>query len=197
MNTTLLILLIVLDLGLVGIIYIMSKKQGVHSDLLADMTEERRLLSELRSSVKEELASAELKNKDILNKVSKIAAEAEQEVSSSGSTLADSMQEIFSELNEKFEAPLKELAKRQAAIEAFNKKLNATKESLIKIVTRGEKLVEFFDEKVPYEEVIKEIENSKYENCRQMLAQGASVSDVAIELGISKSEVQLISGFSG
>ena len=196
MTTILLTFLVFLDIGLLVAIFLLNRKQETHGDLLADLTEERRLLSELRDSVKSELSSAQISNKEIVAKVSHIAAEAEQEVKNSGQTLATGMEEIFSDLNIRFEKPLKELARRQASVETLSKRIDKERERLLKVITRGESLVKFFDEKTPFEDVIKDLENKKYEDCRHLLAKGVSEEQIASELGMSKSEVRLLSRIS-
>jgi Mg2+ and Co2+ transporter CorA len=164
--------------------------------LLSDLTEERRLLTELRNSVKEELTSAQIKNKEVVARVSHIAAEAEQEVRSGGNSLASGMEDIVTELSERFEKPLKELAKRQASASTLIRKMDTESDRISKIVNRGEKLIQFFDEKASYGDVIKEIEAKRYEDCRNLLVKGMPPSKVAAELGISQSEVDIISSLS-
>jgi len=196
MITLLLVMLFLLDIGLFVALFALNKKQETHGDLLSDLTEERRLLAELRNSVKEELIIAQAKNKEVVAQVSHIAAEAELEVRSGGQSLASGMEEIITELSTRFEKPLKELTKRQASTSTLLRKMDMESERILKIVNRGEKIVKFFDEKTPYRDVLKEIETKRYEDCRSLLSQGMSSARVATELGISRSEVEIISSLS-
>ncbi len=192
MIVTTLILLIVFDAALLFAFIYLNKRQGLSSDLLAEITEERRLISELSDSLKAELKHSQVKSKENLDKVAHLAAEAEQEVKNSGHTLAKNMEELFSEFSDKFENPLKELAKRQSSMEALNKKIQIEKASLSKLLERAETLIKFFDNHLPYEEVIKDIESKKYADARSLLAKGVAPEKVALELGMSSSEVQLV-----
>ncbi|MEZ4744215.1 MAG: hypothetical protein R3B45_17480 [Bdellovibrionota bacterium] len=196
MITALLIILFLLDIGLLFLFLNVNKKQESHSDLLTDLTEERRLLTELRNSIKEELTSAQERNKETVAKVSHIAAEAEQEMRSGGQSLASGMEEIITELGSKFDKPLKELAKRQASTTVLLKRLDQESNRLQKLINRGERLLKFFDQKTPFNDVLKEIETKRYEDCLSLLSQGMPSEKVATELGMSRSEVELISSLS-
>ncbi len=196
MITALLIALVVVDLGLLAALFFVNKRQETHSDLLYDLTEERRLLSELRGSIHDELAAAQVKNREAMAKVSHIAAEAEQEVKNGGQSLAKGMEEIFALLTQRFEKPLAELARRQIAVEALLRRVETEKGRMLKVVNRGEQLVKFFDEKTPYNQVLKDMESRKYEDCRELLSQGIPPEKIAVELGLSRSEVELISHLS-
>jgi DNA-binding NarL/FixJ family response regulator len=193
MISVLLTALILADIGLLVALFLMSRKQETHSGILADLTEERRLLTELRGSIRDELSVAQAKNREVMDKVSYIAAEAEQEVKNGGQSIANGMEEIFALLTQRFEKPLTELSKRQSSVEALIRKVEGEKIRLLKVVNRGEQLVKFFDEKTPYAEVLKEIETKKYDNCRELLSQGMAPDRIALELGISRSEIELIS----
>lgn len=196
MTTALITFLIILDIGLIVSMFFLNKKQEIQSDLLVDLTEERRLLNELRENVKNELSQAQIKNREAINKVSYLAAEAEQEVKNSGNSIASTIEEIVTELSIRFDKPLSELAKRQGSVESLIKKLTLERERISKIVARGESLVKFFDEKTSLEDVIKDLETKKYDDCRHLLARGISEDQIALELGMSRSEVRLVSGIS-
>jgi hypothetical protein len=189
----LLTLLIVLDVALLLSVFLMSRKQENHASLLRDLTEERRMISDIRGSVQEELRLAQSKSREMMDRVTHIAAEAEKEVKSGGQALASNMEEIFNLLTQRFEKPLTELSRRQIAIESLMKRVEAEKGRIVKAVNRGERLIKFFDEKTPYNDVLKEIESRKYDDCRALLSQGVPPESIARELGLSKSEVDLIS----
>jgi len=194
MTTLLLATLILLDVGLLAAVVLLSRRQDAQVELVSELTEERRVLTELRATVQEELESAQGKARETLAKVAKLAAEAEQEVKTGGTTIAQEMESVVTELSSKFEAPLKELAKRQAYVETLLKRVDEQKLLLQRLVARGEKICKFFDERVPYEEVLHEIEDKKYADARTMLAKGQTPTAVARELGMSETEVRLVAG---
>ena len=111
-------------------------------------------------------------------------------------TIASEMGAVATQLTERFEAPLKELSKRKAGLEALLKKVEREKTVLQTVVARGEKICRFFDERIPYEEVLHEIEDKKYSDARKMLAKGNSPAAIAVELGMSESEVRLVAGLA-
>jgi hypothetical protein len=196
MTTFLLVSLILLDLGLLAAVFFLNRRQEAHIELVEELTEERRLLGELRSSVHEELEAAQGKARDTLERVTRIAAEAEHEVKTGGHTIAQEMESVVSQLTVRFENPLKELAKKQAYVETLLRRVDKEKLTLQKLVQRGEKICRFFDDRVPYEEVLEEIEDKKYADARSLLAKGEAPASVARELGMSESEVRLVAGLS-
>jgi hypothetical protein len=197
MITFLLAVLIILDIGLLAAVFFLNRRQEAHIEVVTELTEERRMLSELRSTVQEELEASHVKARDTLQKITKIATEAEMEVKSGGQTIATEMTAVVTELTAKFEEPLRELARKQAYLDATLKRVEHEKSVLHKLIARGEKICKFFDERVPYEEVLHEIEDKKYIDARSMLAKGNTPAAIATELGMSESEVRLVAGLSG
>lgn len=196
MTPLLLVMLIVLDLALLGAVIWLSRRQEAQVELAMELTEERRLLTELRQSIHEELEAAQSKARATLDKATRLAAEAELEVKSGGQTIAREMDAVATQLTSRFEAPLKELGKRKAGLEALLQKAEREKTVLQKVVARGEKICRFFDERVPYEDVLHEIEDKKYADARKLLARGHAPAAVAVELGMSESEVRLVAGLA-
>lgn len=196
MTTALLAALILLDFGLLAAVFFLNRRQEAQVELVAELTEERRLLAELRSSVHEELEAAQGRSREMLDRVSRIAAEAELEVKSGGETLSREMESVAGQISERFEAPLKDLTRKQSHIEALLKRVDHEKLVLQKLVQRGEKLAKFFDERVPYEDVLTEIADKKYSDARSLLARGNAPAQIAQELGMSESEVRVLAGLS-
>lgn len=197
MTTLLLAFLLLLDVGLLAAVFFLNRRQEAHIEVVTELTEERRMLSELRTTVQEELEVAHNKARDMLQKITKIATEAEMEVKTGGQTIATEMELVMADLTGKFEEPLRELARKQAYLDATLKRLDHEKSVLHKLIARGEKICKFFDERVSYEEVLHEIEDKKYVDARAMLAKGNTPAIVASELGMSESEVRLVAGLSG
>ncbi len=196
MVTFLLAALVLLDIGLLMAILALRKRQIVQIGMIEDLTEERRILTDLRNSIQDELEVAGIKTRETLEKVTHIATEAEQEVKMGSETLAKEMEKVVSQLSERFDGPLMDLSKKQTAIEMLIKRIEQEKVLLHKLVTRGEKICKFFDKRVPYEEVLQEIEDKKYTDARHLLTKGMSPETVAHELGLSESEVRLVAGLA-
>ncbi len=194
MTTALLFILLLLDMGLMAAVFFLNRRQDAHGELMEELTEERRLLTELRSAVQEELEAAQGKARETLDKAMKLATEAEQEVKSGGQTIAQDLEATITQLTGRFEEPLKEMSRKQGYLESLLKRVEQEKAVLQKLIGRGEKICKFFDERVSYEQVIDEIEDKKYSDARSLLARGKTPASVANELGMSESEVRLVGG---
>lgn len=196
MSIVLISVLIFVDLLLLAVIYQLSKKRPVDGLVLREVADERAMLDELRKSIEEELQSARRESQMRLEKVSKIAAEVEQDLKSSTQTIAGQVEEIANEITDKLNEPIKKLAKKQMSIESLLTKVELQKESLSKMLDRGEKLCKFFNNNISYEEILEEIEDKKYSDALQLMAKGMTPEKVAVEVGITQSEAKLLAGIS-
>ena len=159
---------------------------------MVGLHEERKIVNQIRHALKDEIGSAQAKFRETLDKVTKLASEAEQEVASGREVLARAAEEVAQELSVQLEGPALELKKRQASLEVLLKKVGSERALMQKSLERGEKICKFFDQKVPYEEVLREIQDKKYDDARQLLAQGMKANQVAKEVGLSDVEVSLL-----
>lgn len=196
MTPVLLVVLVLMDLVLLGAVVWLSRRQDAHVQMALELTEERRILTELRHSIHEELEAAQAKARETLDKARHLAAEAELEVKSGGQTIAKEMDVVATQLAARFEVPLKDLARQKAGLEAVLQHAEREKSILQNLLARGEKICRFFDERVPYEDVLREIEDKKYADARKLLARGHAPQLVAVELGMSESEVRLVAGLA-
>ena len=196
MITTLLIILLIADVGLAVAVVMLGRRQEAQDDALSELTEERQMLGELRDSVKRELQQAELQSQHILERMTKLAAEADAEVRSGRDVLGKELDSFVEQFKERIEKPLQEVNRRQMALEKLSRRIDTQKTVVQKALGRGEKLVRFFDQKVPYEEVLQELEDKKYADARHLLTKGMSPSAVAKELGMKETEVRLVAGLT-
>jgi len=194
MTTALIVILMCLDVVLFAAIFYLGRKKIDNRHLIVELTEERRYLTELRNSIQEDLENARSHSQELLKRMTHIAAEAEQEVKGGGDTLAKEMDEVAKRLANQFEEPLKELSRRQSSFEGLLRRSDQEKSLLLKALDRAEKLSRFFDQKIPYEDVLQEIQDKKYNDARQLLAQGVQPDKVAKELGLNLGEVHLLVG---
>ncbi len=196
MLVALMVALVVFDLVVMAALYSIYAKRHDGGHILREVTEERQMLTELRRTVQEELAIAAARSRDYLDRVTKIATEAEQEVRSGSEVITREVETLAKTVSSKFQEPLAELSKRQAAIETMLRRVEKEKRDLQNTVNRAERLSQFFDNRVPYQEVLSELEDKKYIDARQMLASGTTPEDVARQLGMSPSEVRMLIGFA-
>ena len=181
-------------MGLLAAVFYLNRRQMAHFELVEEMSEERRLLTEMRATVKEELDNAREQAHRTLEQATRIATEAELEVKNGGRTIAGEVEAVASQLADRFNQPLEELNKRQAAVESLLRRVAKERTIMTSLVSRGEKICKFFDEKVSYEDVLHEIEDKKYDDARHLLARGEKPGAVAKHLGMSESEVRLVAG---
>ncbi|MBF0441251.1 MAG: hypothetical protein HQK54_05045 [Oligoflexales bacterium] len=192
MNTILLILLIILDITLLAVLYLRSKPKYENPELLREFSEERRMLKELHAGIKEELVSAQQKSRETLEKVSTLAAEIDMDVKSGGKSLKEELNQVLQELAERVEQPIKQINQKHTAMENLLRRVDKEKKLLIKAISRAEELSKFFNKNIPYEEVLEELTDKKYSDARQLLSQGLPPSEIAKELNMTESEVNIL-----
>ena len=192
MSIVLLIILILVDVVLIGAVYFLGKNQFDPSGLVQELNEERQMLKEMRSALKEEIESAQARNQATLDQVSGIAAEVEMEIKTNSGSIDLEMKKIVAEIEESIEDPLRKLTRKQSSIEKMLRTLSVEKKSLQTTLNRAEKLSKFFSNSLPYEEVLEEIEDKKYVDAKHMITQGMPRNRIAEELGLSETEVDLI-----
>ena len=195
MTTALLLFLLLTDVGLIVAVMRLGRRQDTSVGLIEELTEERRMLAELRAQVHEELQAAQAKAREALDRATRLATEAEHEVKTGASTITREVEAVAESLTARFREPLAELARRQAYVDAMTRRFEQEKTTLTRLLARGEKICRFFDARVPYQEVLEEIEDKKYSDARSLLARGQTPAAVAVELGMSEAEVRLVAGF--
>ncbi len=196
MATVLLILLFIVDLILIGVIYFLSQRPLPNAEMLSDVSEERRMLTEMRESIQQEMELALSQIRKIQDRTIHVAAEAEREVKTGTETIASQMESIVKELSTRFDAPLTQLARKHASVEALLRKVDKEKLAMNKAIARAEKICKFFDKNLPYEDLLSEIEDKKYVDARSLLAQGFKPEEVASQLNLPTSEVRLLADFA-
>jgi len=193
MVLSLLGMLVVVDIVMIFAIFLLSRRQAANSSALAELHEERSLLTELRESVKEELENALAKIRGASDKVQILAAEVEYEIKNGAGAVTQEADAMIKELSKKFDEPLDELMRRQQYIESLMKRMDQEKKVIHRIVSRGEQVLKFFNGKVSYEKIVQEIEDQKHSDVRALLARGLKAPKIATELGMTEAEVRAIS----
>lgn len=194
MVLTLLIALVVTDLVLAFMVFRLKGRWQTHDDILSDITEERQMISRLQKSLKDEVKEYENEFKSIYKKVGLIAAQVEQETALGNRAISEQLRGIVEDAKAQVSAPVEELTLKQRAIEDLLVKIDQEKSRLAKVVVRGEKILSCLAEGAPLEEFVKDLEQKKYSDARQLVAQGMAPDQVAAEIGLSVAEVQMIRG---
>lgn len=196
MNTLFLSAIIGFDILLVlGMIFILRKQKGTDA-ALSDLTAEREILSQLQSSMKHTIDNTNSEQKSLLQKLSQMAAEIEQDVASKQAGIGDNLEIITNELASQFEEPLRELTRKQNALATLYKKIRIERNETEQAIKKAGQILKFFDEKIPYDEILSELEDKKYMDARRLLSKGVSASQVSERLGLAVSEVEMMEGIS-
>ena len=196
MTNFVLSILAILDFVIIGFLFLyIHKKQG-GLDLLHDLTEERRILNKLRTDVQQELLEGKRSLQTLKKESLQVAAEIERDSQTSKENLSKHLQSVFDEFTDKLDIPMVELTKKHHLLDSLLRKVEFEKTRLIKAIEKGEKICKFFQNDLPYEELLKDIEYKKYDDARKLLTQGYSKEKVASELGMRIAEVELLQGIT-
>ncbi len=192
MTTFFLTLLVALDFGILYVIFFLNKRWQAHDDILSDVTEERHLISQIQDKLKNDIDHSRSENMDLYKKINRIAAQIEQEIANSGAIFSEHLNKVINEMTLKIEEPFKELTLKQKSLESLYEKVELKKNHLMAMMDRSEKICRFLEKKLPFDELLKELENKKYSDIQKLLAEGLSIEQIAQELDISLGEVKLI-----
>ena len=194
MSNLLLIALIGMDMFLLGLVMVALRRRQSPDllGILKEMDQEQRVLRELRDSIRDDLDHKMGEVKRIYEKVTVLASDAEMELKSSGDFVSKEVAAVLEEARKELEAPLEEIGNQRTRLSALLQKSKEERQILQKSVARAEKLSRFFDRRIPYQEVLEEIEDKKYIDARFLLSKGLSPQQVASELNLPETDVQLI-----
>lgn len=192
MITALIVFLIVMDIVLLAIVYRLGKQRINPVDILKEIHEEKRRTKELQASFREEAQQFHIQSKDLHQRMVRLATEAEMEINSSGKTLSTELDRLLEDLTKKVEISVGDITRHRSSISSLIQKSQQERQFLNKSVSKAEKLLKFFRGKIPVDEVLEEIEDKKYIDARHLLAKGLSVEEVATEIGLPISEVNLL-----
>lgn len=192
MEVVLLVVLVFVDLFLLGFVYILSKTKMDSSKVLEGVSEERKILDEMRSSLKEQAESSEVKIKGMIDKVTALVTEAEVEHKEIRTMINETVQGLVKEIEGKFVQPLEAMEQKISVMDRLSRKTSKEKEMLLRALKKGEEITKFFNGKIKYEELLEEIEDKKYSDARLLIAKGLSPEIISRELNMPESEVRLL-----
>ncbi|MCX6125282.1 MAG: hypothetical protein NTV34_11145 [Proteobacteria bacterium] len=194
MISGLLMFLVIADISLIVIVVRLNRRQTAHQAIMSELTEERTMLADLRSSIRADLALAQGQVKSMKEQVQLLATEAEQEVRSGVALINAEVDGIISELGARFDGPLNDLSSKQHYMENLLQRVQTERHNLARTTERAGALAKFFKDGVKFDDVMKELEDKKFSDIRALVAQGAAPAKVARELGITEQEVRLVAG---
>jgi DNA anti-recombination protein RmuC len=187
-------ILAVADLVLIVAFLQLQRKQVANQQLVRELTEERALLSDLRSQIRSELLSAQQQARALKDQVQVLATEAEQEVRRGIGEISHEVENIVANITTKLEQPLQILNDKQHYIARLSKDAENQRELLARVVSRAENAASLLKAGGSWKDVVDQIERRRLEDIRAMIAKGVQTERIARDLGVSENEVRLISG---
>lgn len=157
---------------------------------------ERAKLIEIQSVLTEEVNQAKKLAGDTLNKLMLIGSEAHAEWEDVTKKINSVLIEVDKHSEIILDANISNLNMRTMALEKVIRDAENINQSMLISIKKAQKILKLFDASVPTEEIFKEIQNEKYSEAKKLLQQGIEASEIVKRLGMSLSEVLLISSYT-
>jgi hypothetical protein len=154
---------------------------------------ERQELVELQQAVSKELKEARKLSEDILVKLKRVGSDAHAEWTEMTMKLETLSSDFEVKLNQLTESSIVHLNRQRMQLEKALQIAGETQTSLQESTNGAKKILRFLDENIPSDEVLKELQAEKYAEARRLIHEGRDVAAICRKLGISQSEVQLLS----
>ncbi|WP_397600199.1 hypothetical protein [Silvanigrella sp.] len=156
---------------------------------------ERGQLIEIQSALTHEVSQAKKLASETLNKLMVIGSEAHAEWEDVTKKINSVLIEVDKHSEIILEANISNLNMRSMALEKIMKDAEILNEKLLISSKKAHKILKLFDSSVPPEEIFKEIQNEKYLDAKKLLLEGVEASEVVKRLGMSMTEVLLLSSY--
>jgi hypothetical protein len=189
-------ILLLVDVFLVWSVFKSGKRQDNRLETLEAIAEEKRMISEMLDNLRYEVKISKQEMEMTLENVKLVAAELDHEIKNYQNSIGQDVLKIESEIRDMLEKPIHEIAQKQIQLKKMYSKIERQKEVILKVINKGEKICQFMDDRISYEELLVEINDKKYSDARALLAKGRSPKEVALDLGLSESEVKLVAGLA-
>ena len=154
---------------------------------------EKNKLLEFQASVEETLKKAHSLSSDTYKKISSLAVELEDEWENIQSKLPELIQELEERSIGIMESQITKVRREQLQLE---KNIQTSKEfhnELAALYNKTKKLLKLLEGDAKPESILQDLKNNTYSEARKLILNGENASDVSKKLGISLSEVALIS----
>lgn len=156
------------------------------------LDKERQALLELQKVLRSDTESAREATKNGLSKLQKIGLEVHAEWGDMTARFEDVTSEIELRCKDFIDDAMRTLSKKgHECLKAADLANDALVE-LREATRAAEKVARFFDSQLKLEDVLRELQQQKYQEARQMLVDGVEANRIAKKLGLSMSEVSLV-----
>lgn len=159
----------------------------------ARLDAERNELVELQQAVARELKEAKRLSEETLVKLKRIGADAHDEWNEMSRKCEQLVFDLEQKLTELAEASVGHINRQKMQLEKSIQVGEHTYANLTESTSNAKKILRFLDENVPSDEVLKELQAEKYAEARRLIHEGKELGVICRKLGLSQSEVQLLS----
>jgi hypothetical protein len=161
----------------------------------AILDSERAQLIDMQALLSNEVKEAKKLASDTLNKLMVIGSEAHAEWEDVTKKINSVLVEVDKHSEMILEENLSNLNMKTLALEKIIKDAQILNDNLVSTTKKAQKILRLFDATVPSEDIFKEIQTEKYAEAKKLLQDGIEASDVSRRLGMSMSEVLLLSSY--
>lgn len=190
--TILIAALIIFDAVLLVMYMKKDKKSTDALAVLKEVHREKTELTRLKDQLKAELAEQKDQHRQQMTKITAIAAEMDMDVQTFKDTIGQDLDQMLSNFTGKCEEQQSKARKHNFALEAMIKSCDEQHKLLLRSIKRAERLTKFFAKDLPYEDIIADLTTKKYQDARAMMTSGVPAQQVARELGLTDSELQVM-----
>ncbi|MEY2988270.1 MAG: hypothetical protein RJB13_1791 [Pseudomonadota bacterium] len=171
----------------------LSKGKKLREREFSRLDQERAELVELQAAVAGELSQAKKISEETLTKLRKVGSDAHEEWLEMTKRCETLLVDIEAKSKDIVNDAVAKLNKTTMQIEKSTQIAMNTSADLKESTQSAQKLLRFLDESVPSDEIFKELQAEKYAEARRLIFEGAEVNSICRKLGLSQSEVQLLS----
>ncbi len=154
---------------------------------------ERNQILQIQQELLKDIKAAQSSTKEGISRLNKIGNQAHAEWTEMTARIDEVMAEIEERSNALVDESLQKLNKKtletRKVLELSEEAVDALKENL----TLAKKVLRFFDSKMRLDDILKDLQMDKYTEAKAMLQNGMDSSVVASKLGLSTTEVSLVS----
>jgi hypothetical protein len=159
----------------------------------ARLDSEREQLLHLQNAVGNDLRSAKQLSTETLSKLNKMASQLDANWQESTQKIEILFQELTQASHARVTDDLARIQKSRLSVEKSLQMGNECSEQMAKLLSDSRRLLKALDGSIPTEEILREIQSEKYSQARELLQGGFDATAVARKLGLSLSEVNLLS----
>jgi plasmid maintenance system antidote protein VapI len=159
----------------------------------ARLDSERSELVELQQAVARDLREAKKLSEETLVKLKRVGADAHEEWIEMNRKCEHLVTELEDKLRELADVSVGQINRQKMQLEKTIQVAGQTHDRLTESAADARKILRFLDENVPSDEVLKELQAEKYAEARRLIQDGKEIAVICRKLGLSQSEVQLLS----